>query len=43
MASATKKTQSIRKEKIKRIGQKRKGKLRAQGTTPSKTELFGDE
>ena len=42
MASPTKQTKIIRKAKKKRIGQKRKGQERQQGTTKSKAELFGD-
>ncbi|MEZ4870856.1 MAG: hypothetical protein R2827_01160 [Bdellovibrionales bacterium] len=42
MASPTKRTKIIRRAKIKRTGQKRKGQVRQQGTTKSSAELFGD-
>ncbi len=42
MASPTKKTKRIRKRKKAGQGQKRKGKLRQEGTTLTQAELFGD-
>ncbi len=42
MASPTKRTKVIRKNKKKRQGQKRKGQERENGSTLSKKELFGD-
>lgn len=43
MASPTKKTESIRAKKKQRQGSARKGKVRQNGTTLSKAELFGDD
>lgn len=43
MASPTKKTDSIRAAKKTRQGTRRKGKLRTNGSTKSKTALFGDD
>lgn len=43
MASASKKTKAIRKNKKANSGKKRKAKNRNQGTTPSKATLFGDK
>jgi hypothetical protein len=43
MASKTKRTQTIRKRKLAGKGSKRKAKLRAQGTTRSERELFGEK
>jgi len=42
MASATKRTSRIRKMKEHKQGKTRKAKNRNQGTTPTETELFGD-
>lgn len=42
MASPTKKTSRIRKMKLSGKGNKRKSKVRTEGTTKSKEELFGD-
>ena len=43
MASASKQTQVIRKQKLAKKGNKRKAKLRNQGSTPSAAQLFADE
>jgi len=43
MASATKKLKIIRKRKVSKQGKSRKAKLRAQGSTQSYSQLFGDE
>ena len=43
MASAAKRTGTIRKRKQAKAGNKRKAKLRNQGTTPTAAQLFGDE
>ena len=43
MASATKKTDRIRKVKLAKQGKKRKAKERTQGSTKSAAELFGDK
>lgn len=43
MASPTKKTSKIRKQKLASKGNKRKAKQRTQGSTKSKKELFGDK
>lgn len=42
MASATKKTKAIRRNKSKNMGKARKAKEQNQGTTLSKSDLFGD-
>ena len=42
MASKTKKLETIRKHKLVRQGVKRKAKLRNEGSTKTKKELFGD-
>lgn len=42
MASPTKKTSKVRKQKLAGKGKKRKAKLRAEGSTKSAAELFGD-
>lgn len=42
MASPTHITEFIRERKKSRMGTKRKAKLRTQGSTRSKAELFGD-
>jgi hypothetical protein len=42
MASATKRTELIRKQKLAGKGKKRKAKNRNQGTTPKASKLFGD-
>lgn len=43
MASPTKQTKVIRKRKKSKAGNKRKAKLRNQGTTPTPAQLFQDE
>jgi hypothetical protein len=43
MASPTKKTTRIRKQKLAAKGRKRKAKQRTQGSTKSKAALFGDK
>ena len=43
MASSRKQTSTIRKRKAAKAGNKRKAKLRNQGTTPTAAVLFGDE
>ncbi|MCB0377163.1 MAG: hypothetical protein KDD33_01595 [Bdellovibrionales bacterium] len=43
MASPAKQTGLIRKRKKTKMGNKRKAKLRNQGSTKSETELFADE
>lgn len=43
MASAAKQTGIIRKRKKTKAGNKRKAKLRNNGTTPTAAKLFGDE
>jgi hypothetical protein len=43
MASKTKHTELVRKHKLVRQGIKRKAKLRNEGSTKSKKELFGDK
>ena len=43
MASASKQTERIRKQKRHTKGKRRKAKNRTEGTTPSKAELFGDK
>lgn len=43
MASATKQVKRIRKNKKVKGGKSRKADIRANGTTKSKAELFGDE
>ena len=43
MASLAKRTSLIRKRKETRQGTRRKAKLRTEGSTKSKAELFGDE
>lgn len=43
MASATQQTEKIRKKKLSKKGTARKAKLRNQGSTKSKKELFGDK
>jgi hypothetical protein len=40
MASASKRTETIRKRKLRTRGKDRKNKLSAQGTTPTREELF---
>lgn len=42
MASASKRTGTIRNRKLSTKGTKRKAKLRSKGTTPSQAKLFGD-
>ncbi len=42
MASKTKRTRTIRKNKVTTRGKKRKAALRTKGTTKSRKELFGD-
>jgi len=42
MASATKRTEKIRKQKLAGKGKVRKAKNRNQGTTPTAKKLFGD-
>ena len=41
MASATQKTETIRKKKLAGKGKKRKAKLRSKGSTKSAEQLFG--
>lgn len=43
MASPAKQTATIRKRKKSKAGNKRKAKLRNNGTTPTAAQLFGDE
>lgn len=43
MASKTKRTESIRKNKVKKAGSKRKAALRNKGTTKTPAALFGDK
>lgn len=43
MASKTKKTEYIRERKRSTSGKIRKAKLRNQGTTKTRQELFGDK
>ena len=43
MSSPAKQTATIRKRKNTKAGNKRKAKLRNQGTTPTAAKLFGDE
>lgn len=43
MASAAKQTQTIRKQKRAKKGNKRKAQLRNNGTTRTPAELFGDK
>ena len=43
MASPTKKTKRIRKNKRSHKGKRRKSILRTKGSTPSKAELFKDK
>ena len=43
MASATKKTKVIRRNKSKNAGKVRKAKEQNQGTTVTKAALFGDD
>lgn len=43
MASASKKTETIRTNKRANAGKKRKAQNRNQGTTPTKAVLFGDK
>jgi hypothetical protein len=43
MASTRKQTKLRRKRKAAKAGNKRKAKARNQGTTPTASELFGDE
>ena len=43
MASTRKQTSLIRKRKAAKAGNKRKAKLRNQGTTTTAAQLFGDE
>ncbi len=43
MASSRKQTKLIRKRKSAKAGSTRKSKVRNNGTTPTTTELFGDE
>lgn len=43
MASATKRTESIRNKKKSTRGAKRKAVNRNKGTTPKRAKLFGDE
>ena len=42
MASASKRTGSIRNKKLSGKNPKRKAKLRSQGTTKTRADLFGD-
>lgn len=42
MASATKRTETIRMRKTAKMGHKRKAKLATNGTTKKRAELFGD-
>ena len=42
MASATKRTETIRMRKVARMGHKRKAKLATNGSTKKRAELFGD-
>lgn len=43
MGSKTKKLESIRKQKARNCGAKRKAALRSNGTTQTPEKLFGDE
>lgn len=43
MASKTQKTEAKRRGKVAGQGKARKRKLRSNGSTPSKSKLFGDE
>ncbi len=43
MASPTKQTKVIRKRKKTKAGNKRKAKIRNQGSTPTQSTLFKDE
>ncbi len=43
MASTRKQTKLIRKRKAGKAGNKRKAKIRNQGSTPTASELFGDD
>lgn len=43
MASKTKRTESIRKNKARKAGAKRKATLRNKGTTKTPAALFGDK
>ncbi len=43
MASKTNRTEKIRNKKLSKKGKVRKAKLRSQGSTASKKELFGDK
>jgi hypothetical protein len=43
MASASKRTASIRNKKLSTKNPRRKAKLRSQGTTKTRAALFGDK
>ncbi len=43
MASASKRTETIRSNKKANAGKKRKAQNRNKGTTPTKAALFGDK
>ncbi|MFK8137499.1 MAG: hypothetical protein AB8E15_03975 [Bdellovibrionales bacterium] len=43
MASPAKQIKRIRKKKLVKGGKSRKAEIRKNGTTKSKTELFGDD
>ena len=43
MASPTKRTSRIRKVKLAKKGKRRKAKVRAEGTTKSAVQLFGEK